>query len=64
MDKIFKNIAKENNITVQDAKFIFENSQEIMPLLLIHYKADLNIFVIKLMNTRNCLPMNVKRKIK
>ena len=47
-DTVSSHIAKDNCISTEDAKYIYEESQKIMPILLIQYKTDLNMICLKM----------------
>ena len=63
-DKVYSHIAKENCISSEDAKYIYEESQKIMPILLIQYKTDLNMICLKMKEYQKILTEKCQQKKK
>ncbi len=55
-------IAKENCISLEDAKYIYEESQKIIPKLLIQYKTDLNMICLRMKEYQEILTEKCKQK--
>ena len=63
-DKVYSHIAKENCISSEDAKYIYEENQKIMPILLIQYKTDLNMICLKMKEYQKILTEKCQQKKK
>ena len=63
-DTTCSHIAKENCISSEDAKYIYEESQKIMPILLIQYKTDLNMICLKMKEYQKILTEKCQQKKK
>lgn len=60
-DRVFSKIATENNISIDDAKYVYERSEKLMPILLQQYKLDFNMICLKLKEYQKILIKNCKK---
>ena len=51
-----------NNISIDDAKYVLEQINKLMPILLIQYKTDLNMMCMKMKEYQNLLIQECKNK--
>jgi hypothetical protein len=63
-DKMFSFVAEKNNITLDDAKYVLQQSEKLMPILLIQYKTDLNMICMKTKEYQRLLIQECKNKKK
>jgi hypothetical protein len=63
-DKMFSFVAEKNNITIDDAKYVLQQSEKLMPILLIQYKTDLNMICMKTKEYQRLLIQECKNKKK
>jgi hypothetical protein len=63
-DKMFSFFAEKNNITIDDAKYVLQKSEKLMPILLIQYKTDLNMICMKTKEYQRLLIQECKNKKK
>jgi hypothetical protein len=63
-DKMFSFVAEKNNITIDDAKYVLQKSEKLMPILLIQYKTDLNMICMKTKEYQRLLIQECKNKKK
>ena len=61
-DTVYSHIAKEKCISSEDAKYIYEESQKIMPILLIQYKTDLNMICLRMKEYQKILMEKCQQK--
>ena len=63
-DKMFSFVAEKNNIAIDDAKYVLQKSEKLMPILLIQYKTDLNMICMKTKEYQRLLIQECKNKKK
>jgi len=61
---MFSFFAEKNNITIDDAKYVLQKSEKLMPILLIQYKTDLNMICMKTKEYQRLLIQECKNKKK
>ena len=60
--KMFSFVAEKNNISIDDAKYVLEESEKLMPILLIQYKTDFKMIFEKTKEYQQILIENCKNK--
>ena len=59
---MFSLVAEKNNISIADAKYVLEESEKLMPILLIQYKTDFKMIFEKTKEYQLILIENCKNK--
>ena len=59
---MFSFVAEKNNISIADAKYVLEESEKLMPILLIQYKTDFKMIFKKTKEYQQILIENCKNK--
>ena len=55
-------VAKKNSITPDDAKYIYQESRKLMPILQIQYKNDLDMICLKMKEFQKILRQKLIKK--
>lgn len=61
-NRLFIKVANDNGITVDDAKYVLEQSEKLMPILLRQYNTDYNMIFMKTREYQKILIDNCKKK--
>ncbi len=59
---MFSFVAEKNGISIDDAKYVLEESEKLMPILLIQYKTDFNMISTQIKEYQKILIQNCKDK--